>query len=90
MKLSEMRIRRRILVKMVRHNWWGGKHTAYDNIPRGFPKDLWKDVRVELDHLIKEGIILTKPTGYGLHLSLNVQMKSEIERIIFSSNSSGF
>ena len=83
MKLSPFEIRKRILTKMARHAWWGGKHTAYDNIPRGFPKDLWKDVRAELDALIKEGFILTKPTGYGLHLSLNVQRKGEIEQIIF-------
>jgi len=35
-----------------------------------------------LDELIKEGI-LKKPAGYGLHASLNVRMKSEIEKIIF-------
>ena len=85
MKLSSGEIRRRILTKMVRHAWWGGKHTAYDNIPRGFPKDLWKDVRVELDGLIHDGLIHTKPTGYGLHVSLNVEMKAEIERIVLGN-----
>jgi hypothetical protein len=38
MKLSNRAIRITILKKMMRHNWWGEKHTAYDNIPRGFPK----------------------------------------------------
>jgi hypothetical protein len=84
MKLSPFIIRQRILSKMVRHNVWGEKHTAYDNIPRGFPKDKWKDVRVELDALIREGIIQTKPTGYGLHVSLNILRKDEIERIVLS------
>ncbi|MDP2666090.1 MAG: hypothetical protein Q8P05_01145 [Candidatus Diapherotrites archaeon] len=87
MKLSPLEIRKRILIKMVRHAWWGGKHTAYDNIPRGFPKDLWKDIRMALDGLIKEGLILTKPTGYGLHVSLNVHRKADIEQMVFPGDS---
>lgn len=68
---------------MVRHNWWHGKHTAFDNIPKGAPKDQWKDIRKELDELIREGFIVKKPTNYGLHVSLNMAKKSEIEKIIF-------
>ncbi len=83
MKLSSFEIRRRILRKMVRHRWWAGKHTAFDNIPKGFPKELWKDVKKELEQLIREGFVVKKPAGYGLHVSLNVGMKAEIERIIF-------
>jgi len=83
MKLSIFEIRRRILRKMARHNWWKAKHTAFDNIPKGFPKELWKDVKKELENLIKEGFVLKKPTSYGLHVSLNVKMKAEIEKIIF-------
>ena len=83
MKLSSFEIRRRILRKMVRHNWWGGKHTAFDNIPKGFPKEIWKDVKKELEQLAREGLILKKPTGYGLHVSLNVRMKPEIEKNCF-------
>ncbi len=83
MKLSSFEIKRRILRKMVRHSYWAGKHTAFDNIPKGFPKELWKDVKDELENLIREGLVVKKPTGYGLHVSLNVRMKEEIERIIF-------
>jgi len=83
MKLSSFEIRQRILRKMVRHRWWGGKHTAFDNIPKGFPKELWKDVKKELEQLAREGLIVKKPTGYGLHVSLNVRMKAEIERMVF-------
>ncbi len=86
MKLSSFEIRKRILYKLVRHNLWGGKHTAFDNIPKGFPKELWKDVKNEAEQLIREGLIVKKPTGYGLHISLNVRMKAEIEKII-SDNS---
>ncbi|MFH1390948.1 MAG: hypothetical protein ABIH20_01415 [Candidatus Diapherotrites archaeon] len=83
MKLSFFELRKRILRKMVRHNWWGGKHTAFDNLSKGFPKDFRKDVKNEIEKLIREGFIIKKPTGYGLHVSLNVKMKPEIEKIIF-------
>ncbi len=83
MKLSSFEIKRRILRKMARHNYWGGKHTAFDNISKGFPKEIWKEVRKELEKLVKQGIVIKKPTGYGLHVSLNVRMKSEIEKTIF-------
>ena len=83
MKLSSFEVRKRILYKMVRHNYWGGKHTAFDNIPKGFPKEIWKEVKKELEELVKEGFVVKKPTGYGLHVSLNSRMKAEIEKIIF-------
>lgn len=85
MKLSNLEIRKKILVKMAAHNVWGGKHIAYDNVPRGFPKSEWKDIRGDLDALIKEGFIIPKPTGYGIHVSLNVNMKAEIEKIVFGT-----
>ncbi|MBI4044559.1 MAG: hypothetical protein HY392_02525 [Candidatus Diapherotrites archaeon] len=71
---------------MARHRWWGGKHKAFDNIPKGFPKELWKDVKHELEQLIKEGFVIKKPTGHGLHISLNVRMKAEIEKIILQES----
>ena len=85
MKLSPFVMKQRILTKMVRHNQWEGKHTAFDNLPPGFPKELRKDVKKEAEELIKEGVIIKKPTGYGLHISLNVKKKDEIEKIIFES-----
>ncbi len=83
MKLSSLEVERWILKKMVRHNWWGGKHTAFDEIPKGAPKEHWKAIRKELKQLIRAGLVIPKKTGYGLHISLNVKKKVEIERIIF-------
>jgi len=82
MKLTSFVIRRRILLKLFTHRIWGGKHTDYDLVPRSFPKDQWQDVRAELDQLIREGLIVTKPAHYGLQVSLNVRMKADIERIV--------
>ena len=82
MKLSSREIRYRIVAKMVRHKFWGGRHTSFDNISKGIPTHLQKEIEKEAKQLIKEGIILSKPTGYGLEVSLNPRMKKEIEWII--------
>lgn len=59
---------------------------AFDNVPHGFPKELWKDVRQELEELVRDGLVVEKPAGYGLQVSLNVGKKAEIEEIIFSGD----
>ena len=81
MKLSPVEIRYRIIRKMIRHKYWGGKHTSIKNIPKGFPPELKRDVIVQVKKLIREGIILTKPTHYGLEVSLNPRRMHDIENI---------
>lgn len=83
MKLISSGIRPWILKKMVRHRWWDGKHTAFDDIPKGAPKEQRKKIKKEVKKLIREGLIVPKKTGYGLHVSLNVKKKAEIEKIVF-------
>lgn len=57
----------------------GGSHTSFDNLPKGFPKHLRGFVKDVAEELIKEGLLLRKPTSYGVQVSLNVRMKKEIE-----------
>jgi len=72
----------RILVKLARHRYWGGKHTSIDNLPKGAPKDRWKSIRKKIKELINEGFLLTKPTNVGLHVSLNPKKQEEIKKAI--------
>ena len=76
------KLRSFVLYKLARRRLWGGKHTSIDNLPKGVPKHLWKDVREAVQSLIKEGLILTKPTSYGLEVSLDPRKKKEILKII--------
>jgi hypothetical protein len=39
-------------------------------------------MRETAEELIKEGLLLSHPTGYGTQVSLNPQRKAEIDRII--------
>ncbi|HLC74849.1 MAG TPA: hypothetical protein VJH88_03255 [Candidatus Nanoarchaeia archaeon] len=65
---------------------WGGSHTSFDNLPKGFPGHLRGDVKKVAEQLIKENILLVKPTSYGREVSLNPASKAEIEEMINSSN----
>ena len=75
-------IERTILRKLAYMGKWGGSHTSFDNLPKGFPKHLRGDVKVVAKELIKRGLLLSKPTSYGLEVSLNVRMKKEIEELV--------
>ncbi len=84
MKLSKIVIRKKILYKLARHKFRGGKHTSVESVARGFPKEFIKDVKTEIKELIREGFIKVKSTHYGIHVSLSMDKKEEIEKIIFN------
>ena len=69
----------KILFKLARRRNWGGSHTAFDNLKKGFkPKDQeW--IKKAAEELIKENLVWKKPTGYGLHVSLNHEKAHEIK-----------
>jgi len=73
-------IKRNVLIKLVAHRYWQHKHTNINNLPKGLPSHLRssKFVRKAIDELIKNGFLFTKPTNYGLEISLNITKKREI------------
>lgn len=71
-----------ILRKLFRHRYVGGKHTDISNLMKGIPKHLGKDVKNTAKELIKDGLLLTKPTSYGFHISLNPERLDDILKII--------
>ncbi len=80
-------IKARILLKLAKRGKWGGAHTSFDNIQKGWnERDLGKHgtkrVQENTKDLIRGGFILSKPTHYGLEISLNPRKSSEIEYII--------
>ena len=82
MSINDSLIRKKVLEKFLDRRIIGGKHTDIRNIPKGFPKHLYKDVFNVLDDLMKEGYIIKKPTQYGFHVSLNPRMMDEIKKEI--------
>lgn len=76
--------RKAILRKMYFDKIIGGRHTAVENLKKGFPSHARGEVDGEVKELIKNGFILRKITNYGLQVSLNPEMIPEIERILSS------
>ena len=71
-----------LLYHLRKKNVIGAKHTHYDTLKFGFPKHLGKEIEDAAKQLIKDGILITKPTSYGLQVSLNKTRLSEIEAYI--------
>jgi hypothetical protein len=73
-----------ILLKLVEHRYWQHKHTNINNLPKGLPSYLRdsKYVKTVIKELINQEYFLSKPTNYGLELSLNVKKKKKIESFI--------
>ncbi len=81
---EEEEIKRFILRKLARHRMWMHKHTSIHNLSKGLPDYLRsrKGVRNVIDELLKQRFLISKPTNYGLEVSLNMQKKIEIEKFI--------
>ena len=77
--MNEEEIIKIILRKLVYLGKWGGSHTSIDNVPKGFPKEIRGRVKEVARELIKRELLLSKPTSYGLEVSLNPGKKKEIE-----------
>lgn len=80
-------IKARILLKLAKKGKWGGAHTSLDNLKKGWNnRDLGKHgikrVNEIARELIREGFVISKPTSYGLEISLNPKKSTEIEQTI--------
>jgi hypothetical protein len=85
--LTDSQIRAIILFKLHKRGNWGASHTAFDNIKKGFnERDLGKHGTKIIDkaakELIREGLIMTKPTHYGTQVSLNPRQSERIIMIM--------
>ena len=83
MEFNEEKIKATILYHLRRKKVLGGVHTHFDTLRRGFPSHLGKDIKKIAKDLIKQGLIMKKPTPYGLQVFLNKNRLKEIEEFIF-------
>ncbi|MBI2546895.1 MAG: hypothetical protein HYW23_00415 [Candidatus Aenigmarchaeota archaeon] len=84
---SDDEVEIRILLKLDKRGKWGGAHTSVDNLKKGWNiRDLGKEGSKRVDkltrELIRRGLILSKPTSYGLEISLNPRFSHEIRALI--------
>lgn len=71
-----------ILYKLHRKAKWGAAHTDIKNLQSGFPGHLKGVIKDLISELISDGLVQTKPTGYGTHVSLNPEKRKEIRALI--------
>ncbi|MEM2921816.1 MAG: hypothetical protein QXF26_05810 [Candidatus Bathyarchaeia archaeon] len=81
--LSDEQVKAVILLKLHKRGNWGGSHTAFHNLKKG-----WKDAdlgkhglkRVEklAEELVRQGLIILKLTHYGPQVSLNPRQHEAI------------
>lgn len=71
-------IKGKILHKLTRLGKFKHSHTSINNLPKGFPKDLRGRVKGMVKELVKERILLTKPTSYGLEISINLDEQEKV------------
>ena len=79
---SDEEIKGKILHKLTRLGKFKHSHTSIDNLPKSFSKDLRGRVKNNVKELIKENILFTKPTSYGLEVSVNVEKRERIMHYI--------
>ena len=77
-------IKKFIIRKLYRKRMWLHKHTNIHNLPKGLSNELRvsREIKNVIDELLKEQILLSKPTHYGLEVSLNSKKIKEIEELI--------
>lgn len=85
--LSDDEIKAGILFKLHRRGNWGASHTAFDNLKKGWKEaDLGKHSLKRVDKLTKDlinrGLIIPKPTHYGLQVSLNPRESRQIMELM--------
>lgn len=71
-----------IVKKLFHHNYIGGRHTDIENLKKGLPSHVKGDIKEATEELIKEEILITKPTSYGMQVSLNPRKREEIEKYV--------
>ncbi len=75
---SDEEIKGKILHKLTRLGKFKHSHTSIDNLPKGFPSDVRGRVKDNVKELKKEGILFSKPTGYGEEVAINLDKKNRI------------
>ena len=80
--MEEEQLKGFIVKKLFHHGYVGGRHTAIENLQKGLPSHVKGDIKEAAKALIQEGILIPKPTAYGLHVSLNSRKRADIDAYV--------
>lgn len=80
--VSDDELKATILHRLARKRKWGASHTAFENVMKGVPSHIKGKMKEIGEQLVRDGLLVPKPTGYGLHVSLNTKKSEEIKQLI--------
>jgi ElaB/YqjD/DUF883 family membrane-anchored ribosome-binding protein len=72
----------KILQNLLRKENIGGKHTSWEAALRGLTGPERESGSAALEDLIRMGLVVEKPTGYGRHVSLNAKRLKDTRAVI--------
>ena len=78
----ENKLQLAIIDKLFGLNSWGKNHTDIDDLVKGFPSHVRKDLKKECKKLMREGLVIRKTDKGRLHVYLNSQRREEIYRLL--------
>ena len=78
----ENKLQLAIIDKLFGLNSWGKNHTDIDDLVKGFPSHVRKDLKKEGKRLMREGLVIRKMDKGRLHVYLNLRRREEIYRIL--------
>jgi hypothetical protein len=78
------RVMRRILQRLDGMGKWGGYHTAFDHVARGFAGNERQLANEVGEELVAAGLLATKPSVGQRHVFLNPRRAGDIRRLIDS------
>ena len=81
-ELTNEEKRGKILEKLARMKKFEGAHTSVRDAAKGWPKHMVGEIFELIDRMIKDGLLKCKPTEYGKQISINLEKKDEVERLI--------
>ena len=84
-EITNEQIEADILHKLHRKRKWGAAHTAFEHLYKWCEQKYTKRYKSAAKKLIKENLVISKPTSYGLQVSLNPERRDEIIKIIRKS-----
>ncbi len=82
MTISERELQGWIIKKLVRHRYWGKAHISEDNLAKGKPPQVKKQIIKVARELVREGLLVMFPHGAEHHYYLNPNQRKKIYEIV--------
>lgn len=80
--LTDEEVKGKILFKMSRHGKYNESHTAIENLHKGFPGHEIGRVKSIVEQMMREGLLILKPTSYGEQVSINLEKVESVKFLI--------